>query len=190
MAICWRQDARLSSGWKCLPAALCCSGGFEGSCLPDRASKVVPSRWIAYLRCVDSISPSRRSANMRCIRSKDMRPELAVRRLVHGMGYRYRLHSPHLPGKPDIVLPRLRKIVEVRGCFWHQHRGCLDSHIPKSRMDYWAAKLSRNKERDKINLRRLRRLGWDVLVVWECEAGQLRRLAERLRSFLGRERIP
>jgi DNA mismatch endonuclease (patch repair protein) len=152
--------------------------------LPDCTSEVLPDRWIAYLGFVDPLSPSRRSENMRRIRSKDMRPELIVRRLVHGMGYRYRLHSAGLPGKPDLAFPKLKKIIEVRGCFWHQHRGCIDSHIPKSRTEYWAPKLERNKQRDTSNLRKLRRLGWDVLVIWECAANEPSHLAEELRSFL------
>jgi DNA mismatch endonuclease (patch repair protein) len=123
---------------------------------------------------------------MRQIRSKGMSPELTVRRLVHGMGYRYRLHSTELPGKPDIVLPKLRKIIEVRGCFWHQHRGCIDSHIPKTRTDYWTPKLQRNKQRDALNLRKLRKLGWDVLVIWECRVGNRERLMKELIRFFAR----
>ena len=118
----------------------------------------------------DKLSPERRSANMRNIRSKNTSPEMAVRRLVHGMGFRYRLHVPNLPGKPDLVFPRLRKIIEVRGCFWHQHnRGCIDSRLPKSRVEYWAPKLAANQKRDKQNLKLLRKMGWLVLILWECE---------------------
>jgi len=139
---------------------------------------------MAYLGRVDSISPSRRAENMRRIRSKGTKPELVVRRLVHSMGFRYRLHSSKLPGKPDIVLTKLNKIIEVRGCFWHQHRGCADSHIPKSRIEYWGPKLQKNKQRDSENLRKLRKMGWEVCVVWECAAQDPLRLADRLRSFL------
>jgi DNA mismatch endonuclease (patch repair protein) len=121
---------------------------------------------------------------MRRIRSKGMAPELFVRRLVHSMGYRYRLHSPKLPGKPDLVFPARKKIIEVRGCFWHQHRGCVDSHIPKSRIEYWVPKLQRNKQRDSENLRKLRKLGWDVLVIWECEVREPDRLSSNVRDFL------
>src|ERR671922_374322 len=103
----------------------------------------------------DKISKARRSANMRNIRAKNTAPELAVRRLVYGLGFRYRLHSAKLPGKPDIVLSRLKKIVEVRGCFWHQHKGCIDSHIPVSRIDYWRPKLRGNVKRDRQNQKRL-----------------------------------
>jgi DNA mismatch endonuclease (patch repair protein) len=110
---------------------------------------------------------------------------MAVRRLVHGMGFRYRLHVPDLPGKPDMVFPRLRKIIEVRGCFWHQHKGCIDSRIPKSRIEYWRPKLVGNQQRDKKNDRQLRKLGWAVLTIWECQAnksGTSRRVASFLKG--------
>ena len=139
---------------------------------------------------VDRISKQRRSENMRRIRSKGTLAELAVRRLVHAMGFRFRLHLPTLPGKPDLVLPRLRRIIEVRGCFWHQHTGCVDSHTPKSHVGYWYTKLRRNVQRDKHNLRALRKLGWRVLTLWECEVKELpaRSLRSRLRRFLGASR--
>ena len=100
------------------------------------------------------------------------------------MGYRYRLHSAKLPGKPDLVFSRHKKVIDVRGCFWHQHGICADSHIPKSRTDYWIPKLTRNCERDQQNLRKVKKLGWRVLVVWECEVKDTRRLTTRLRRFL------
>jgi DNA mismatch endonuclease (patch repair protein) len=100
------------------------------------------------------------------------------------MGFRYRLHVASLPGKPDLVFPRLRKVIEVRGCFWHQHGKCIDSHVPKSRLAYWRPKLERNAARDRQNLRALRQLGWRVLVIWECEASSPK-LARRLKAFLG-----
>lgn len=105
---------------------------------------------------------------MATIRSKDTKPEMLVRRIVHALGYRYRLHVRALPGTPDIVLPRHRKIIDVRGCFWHLHaRGC--AAVPSSRRAYWLPKLTRNRERDKAAVRKLRREGWRVLVIWECE---------------------
>jgi DNA mismatch endonuclease (patch repair protein) len=122
---------------------------------------------------------------MRQIRAKHTSPELAVRSLVHRMGFRFRLHVARLPGKPDIVLSRLKRIIEVRGCFWHQHPGCIDSHIPKSRVSYWQPKLTRNQERDSENQRQLRKLGWKVLIVWECEVSNTTRLAARIWRFLG-----
>ena len=123
---------------------------------------------------------------MRRIRSRDTAPEMVVRRLVHGMGFRYRLHCAELPGKPDLVFPRLGKIIEVRGCFWHQHRGCVDSHVPKSRPEYWKPKLLRNAARDLRNARALRRAGWRLLTVWACqtEGRKATGLAVRLRGFL------
>jgi DNA mismatch endonuclease (patch repair protein) len=109
-----------------------------------------------------------RSSNMRAIRSKGMRPELTVRRLVHGMGYRYRLHRSDLPGTPDLVFPSRRKIILVHGCFWHAHR-CQCAHIPRSNVDYWGPKLRRNVARDAKALKELAGDGWSCLVIWECE---------------------
>jgi DNA mismatch endonuclease, patch repair protein len=123
---------------------------------------------------------------MRQIRSRDTSPEMIVRRLVHGMGYRFRLHVALLPGKPDIVLPRLKSIIEVRGCFWHRHPRCIDSHVPKSRIHYWEPKLQRNQQRDEENGRKLRQLGWRVLVIWECETKSVEKLSRRITGFLGR----
>jgi DNA mismatch endonuclease (patch repair protein) len=121
---------------------------------------------------------------MRRIKSKGMKPELMVRQMAHRMGYRYRLYAPKLPGKPDMTFPARRKIIEVRGCFWHQHTGCVDSHLPKSNPGYWTPKLDRNKQRDKRNLARLRGLGWHVMVIWECETTDSKILETRLRKFL------
>jgi DNA mismatch endonuclease, patch repair protein len=132
----------------------------------------------------DKLTPERRSENMRKIRAKHTSPELMVRRIVHKMGFRYRLHVAKLPGKPDLVFSRMKKIVEVRGCFWHQHRTCGDSHIPKSRIDYWRPKLTRNKRRDKKNESQLRAEGWDLLIVWECELKDVRAVSKRISKFL------
>jgi DNA mismatch endonuclease (patch repair protein) len=132
----------------------------------------------------DTISSARRSENMRRIKSKGMKPELIVRSLVHKMGHRYRLHARDLPGKPDLVFRTRKKAIEVRGCFWHQHRGCPEAHCPKSRIGYWLPKLARNGQRDKNNYKRLLALGWHVLVVWECEVADTEHLSARLRNFL------
>lgn len=121
---------------------------------------------------------------MRRIRSKDTLPELTVRRLVHAMGYRYRLHQSKLPGRPDLVFPRLKKIIQVHGCFWHGHDGCRISHVPSSRQEYWKPKLERNKLRDADHLRKLVDLGWNVLVLWECEVREDASLPEKIRRFL------
>jgi DNA mismatch endonuclease (patch repair protein) len=122
---------------------------------------------------------------MRQIRAEDTSPELAVRRLVHRMGFRFRLHVANLPGKPDIVLPSLKRIIEVRGCFWHQHPGCIDSHIPKTRIGYWGPKLERNQRRDIENLKMVKALGWKVLTIWECQVDDQPKLEKQLRRFLG-----
>src|SRR3984893_14233474 len=128
---------------------------------------------------VDSISSARRSENMRRIKSKGMKPEIAVHQAVHRMGYRFRLHVAGLPGRPDMVFPRLGKIIEVRGCFWHQHPGCIDASTPKTRPEYWGPKLAKNQERDKRNGKELRRMGWKILCIWECDVND-KRTAERI----------
>jgi DNA mismatch endonuclease, patch repair protein len=156
--------------------------------LLDNFKKIGPRRRVSAPRTfvTDRLTKARRSENMRRIRSKGMKPELAVRRLVYSLGYRFRLHSKSLPGKPDLVFTAKKKIIEVRGCFWHQHSGCIDSHIPKSRKDYWLPKLRGNVRRDQKNLRKLHRLGWKVRVIWECEIPALLVRSEPVRSFLGR----
>ncbi len=100
------------------------------------------------------------------------------------MGFRYRLHVKKLPGKPDLVFAGMNKIIEVRGCFWHQHKGCIDSHIPKSRVEYWGPKLARNQKRDQQNTKALRALGYSVLVVWECRTQNVFLLKRQLEQFL------
>lgn len=135
---------------------------------------------------MDRVSPEVRSRTMRAIRSKDMKPELAVRHLVHGMGYRYRLHRHDLPGRPDLVFPGRRKVIFVHGCFWHQHAepGCKLAHAPRSNLDYWEPKLARTQERDKANRAALEDTGWNVLAIWECEVKAAGGLANRVRQFL------
>lgn len=133
---------------------------------------------------VDKITPARRSENMRRIKSKGMKPEMVVRRLVHGLGYCYRLHRKDLPGKPDLVFGPRRSVVFVHGCFWHQH-DCRDGRVPSSNREYWELKLARNVERDRKTRQELEAAGWRVLVVWECELGRLEDVGQRLRDFLG-----
>lgn len=118
---------------------------------------------------MDTLSKEERSALMSRIRSKDTKPELVVRRALHALGYRFRLHAKELPGKPDIVFRARRKAIFVHGCFWHRHPGCRIASEPKSRQDYWEAKFARNVERDRYNLSALKTDGWRVLVVWECQ---------------------
>ena len=138
---------------------------------------------------MDKLTPDGRSENMRRIRSRDTSPEMIVRRLVHGMGYRYRLHVAKLPGKPDLVFPRLKRIIEVRGCFWHQHSGCIDAHIPKSHIKYWRTKLTRNRQRDRATVKKLQAAGWSVLTIWECETTDPNMLAERITAFLSADPV-
>lgn len=132
---------------------------------------------------VDTRSPEQRSRTMRAVATKNTTPELAVRRILHAMGYRFRLHRRDLPGTPDIVFPRRRKVVFVHGCFWHSH-SCAKGRAPKSRQEYWKPKLDANRDRDARNARNLQKLGWACLTVWACELGDELSLVERLRNFL------
>jgi DNA mismatch endonuclease, patch repair protein len=126
-----------------------------------------------------------RSENMRRIRSKDMRPELAVRSLVHRLGYRFRLHRKDLPGKPDLVFPSRKKVIFVHGCFWHSHEGCKVAHLPKSNTGYWGPKLERNRARDAKHLETLTASGWKALIIWECEVIVPESLTKKVKRFLG-----
>ncbi|MBW3538998.1 MAG: DNA mismatch endonuclease Vsr [Planctomycetes bacterium] len=121
---------------------------------------------------------------MQAIRGHGTRPERVVRSLVHGMGCRFRLHRRDLPGAPDLVLPRHRKAILVHGCYWHMHRCRFGRVTPRTNAEFWEQKRQGNVERDRRNLRRLRRLGWEVLVVWECQTRDAGRLEGRLREFL------
>lgn len=133
---------------------------------------------------VDTISADKRSHIMSLVKGKNTRPEMLVRRLVHSAGFRYRLHDAKLPGKPDLVFSRKRKVIFVHGCFWHRHEGCALARIPKSNREFWLTKLEGNKVRDEKNVRKLHDAGWETLVVWECELRDLDTLALRLQSFL------
>jgi DNA mismatch endonuclease (patch repair protein) len=123
---------------------------------------------------------------MRRIGSRNTGPELLVRKLLCRLGYRYRLHWSKLPGKPDIALTKPKKAVFVHGCFWHQHEGCKHGRLPKSRLDYWAPKLARNRARDNEVGRELVSRGWDVLVIWECELQNQNKLERKLLRFIER----
>ena len=135
---------------------------------------------------MDTLTAEERSKRMALVKSKDTKPEMRVRRLIHGMGYRYRLHSHTLPGNPDLVFAGRRKVIFVHGCFWHRHRCAMGDRMPKSRLMFWRQKLRDNERRDRAVQRRLRKAGWSVAVVWECETlpRRLNRLAIRLKRFL------
>jgi DNA mismatch endonuclease (patch repair protein) len=134
----------------------------------------------------DTLTPQERSARMAKVRSRDTKPEMVVRRLVYGLGFRYRLHGSHVPGKPDLVFASRRKAIFVHGCFWHRHseRGCKLARMPKSRLDFWEPKLERNRQRDERTARELAERNWEALVIWECELSDLASVSERIRSFL------
>lgn len=132
----------------------------------------------------DKLSPEQRSRNMARIRGKNTAPEMTVRQLLHRLGYRYRLHVAGLPGRPDIVFPARRKVVFLHGCFWHRHLGCKYAYMPKSRVDFWRRKFDQNIARDERDLSALRAIGWEALVVWECEVRKVDTLRGRLVRFL------
>jgi len=134
---------------------------------------------------VDTLTKSQRSRVMSKIRGKDTKPELAVRSLLHRMGYRFRLHRRDLPGSPDIVLPRYRAVVFVHGCFWHRHEGCSKAYSVKTDPEgRWRKKFEQNVERDRRVRAALRKLGWKVIVVWECTICEPGRLKQRFRRRL------
>lgn len=131
----------------------------------------------------DPLTEDARSERMSRVRGVDTKPELVVRRLVHRMGYRYRLHADGLPGTPDLAFRARRKVIYVHGCFWHQH-GCRQYRMPRTRAGFWEPKLQSNKSRDAKVQREIRGLGWKVLVIWECQIKNLVRLQGRIATFL------
>ena len=137
-------------------------------------------------RVTDTLTPLERSLRMARVRGRDTKPEMIVRRMLHQMGYRYRLHRRDLPGRPDIVFGKRRKVIFVHGCFWHRHSdsNCKLARLPKSRLEFWSAKLESNRSRDLENHKKLTEAGWRVLVLWECELRDISKLAEKIRSFL------
>ena len=125
---------------------------------------------------------------MSLVRATNTKPELKVRSAVHRLGFRYKLHVSNLPGKPDLVFPKLHKVLFVHGCFWHRHSRCSLARLPKSRLDFWVPKLTANRERDIRNAARLRRAGWKVCVIWECELSKGDKAKQKLQRFLNAER--
>jgi DNA mismatch endonuclease, patch repair protein len=134
----------------------------------------------------DRVTQEQRSENMRRIRSADTKPELVVRRLSYALGFRHRLHGKKLPGKPDLVYPGRKKVIFVHGCYWHQHTdpNCKISHRPKSNLSYWSPKLERNVSRDAKNQAKLREMGWDYLIIWECQVKDTQKVSDRMTAFL------
>jgi DNA mismatch endonuclease (patch repair protein) len=133
---------------------------------------------------VDTFSPAKRSAIMARIGGKDTAPEMRVRRLLHALGFRFRLHATALPGKPDIVLPRYRKVIFVHGCFWHAHTRCRRATLPTTNAEFWTTKIGKNRMRDRRARRQLRRLGWGVLVLWQCQLSDMDFVTSQLVNFL------
>jgi DNA mismatch endonuclease (patch repair protein) len=140
--------------------------------------------WVRETPEVDRMSPELRSSLMGRIRSTDTGPEMIVRRVVHGLGFRYRLHLAGLPGRPDLVFRSKKKIILVNGCFWHQHPNCPRAFKPSSHRPFWEAKLTSNVNRDKLVCAALKKLGWKVCIVWECETKDLSGLETRMLRFL------
>jgi len=122
------------------------------------------------------------------IRGKNTKPEIQVRKLVHALGYRFRLHGRELPGRPDLVFPGLQKVIFVHGCFWHRHEKCSQSKLPKSNREFWAQKLNANRKRDRRNMRLLEKMGWSGFVLWECEL-DAPDISMRITTFLGNYRM-
>ncbi|HZZ80575.1 MAG TPA: very short patch repair endonuclease [Gemmataceae bacterium] len=137
---------------------------------------------------MDTLTPKQRSERMSRVRNKDTKPEMRVRQLVHALGYRYRLHVAGLPGRPDLVFRSQSKVIFVHGCFWHRHEGCPLCRMPKSRLRFWKPKLNANRERDAANQAKLIAMGWQYMIVWECDLRDMNRLTSRIKSFLKKGR--
>ncbi|MSR13234.1 MAG: DNA mismatch endonuclease Vsr [Gammaproteobacteria bacterium] len=133
---------------------------------------------------IDTLTPSERSARMALVKASNTKPEIAIRKLVYALGYRYRLHDKKLPGTPDLVFSSKKKIIFVHGCFWHRHASCKLARLPKSRLGFWLPKLESNRKRDLVSKRALKRMGWQVMIIWECQAGRTTWLGRQLSEFL------
>jgi DNA mismatch endonuclease (patch repair protein) len=135
---------------------------------------------------VDRVSKERRSWNMSRIRGRDTQPELLVRSVLHRMGFRFRLHARDLPGRPDIVLPKWQRIIFVHGCFWHRHPGCAQAYEAKSRKRFWRQKFEGNATRDRRVCAKLRRMGWKVSIIWECQTKKEATLKRKVSAIVSR----
>lgn len=136
---------------------------------------------------MDTLTTEHRSRVMSRIKGKNTQPEMVVRRLIHAMGYRFRLHRYDLPGSPDVVFPGRKKAIFVHGCFWHRHAGCKYAYVPKSNVDFWTKKFDANVRRDNSTVAALESLNWDVLIVWECQTHDPQHLSCVLQRFLSSE---
>lgn len=136
---------------------------------------------------VDILTKEKRSWNMSRIKSKNTRPEIRVRKILHSLGYRFRLHSNILPGKPDIILKKYKTVIFVHGCFWHRHKNCKYAYIPKSRIDFWEKKFEANKKRDQEVARKIQETGWKRLVIWECETKEEGNIERAIKDFFDNE---
>ena len=136
---------------------------------------------------MDTLSPKERSERMARVKGKDTKPELVVRSLVHRLGFRFRLHCGNLAGKPDLVFVGRKKLIFVHGCFWHRHKGCARCRMPKSRLEFWGPKLEENRKRDLRNQRELKKDGWRIGLIWECQTADKTKLERRIMEFLNAE---
>lgn len=136
----------------------------------------------------DHVPTEKRSEIMRAVRGKDTRPERLVRSAAHRLGLRFRLHDPRLPGRPDMVLRRWKTVIFINGCYWHRHRGCRKATTPKSNVEFWEAKFAGNQKRDQRNYRQLAKLGWRVVVLWQCEVESIDEAMARLRALFALEK--
>jgi DNA mismatch endonuclease (patch repair protein) len=153
----------------------------------DQERPAIPSSASERLaRQMDTLTRIERSKRMALIRSKNTRPELLVRKIARSFGYTLRFHVSDLPGKPDLVFPKLKKVIFVHGCYWHRHPGCGLARLPKSKLNFWVPKLDGNRRRDLRNIARLRRDWWKVCVVWECQLKNMASLEKRIERFLER----
>ncbi len=149
----------------------------------DMSSGHSLNRSVDVICVMDTRTPEQRRRIMKAVKSKNTSPEVLVRKILHGLGYRFRLHRKDLPGNPDIVLPSRKKAIFVHGCFWHLH-DCPKGRPPKSRQEYWLPKLEKNAERDRIKEEQIRKAGWKVLVVWQCELKDIASATKRLQDFV------
>lgn len=166
---------------------MCSSGALRG--VQPHIHRILYRRWGKPTKStmIDTLTPRERSERMSRVRGADTKPEMHVRRLIHGMGYRYRLHRRNLPGTPDLVFTPRRKVIFVHGCYWHRHSDphCPLARLPKSRLEFWLPKLEGNRRRDELNQTKLRKMGWKILVIWECQLKTGDALRSRIRKFLG-----